>query len=76
MDYKVFFADVANWINQVNQTAMQHGMHSDYFWLWVADSSGEMCRKYQNNELVKKQMRMLIDWLEEAFERQQKTAGR
>lgn len=76
MDYKAFYDEVVGWISQVNQIAMQYGMHSESFWQWVADSSGEMCRKYQNNELVKKQMMMLVDWLEEVFERQQKTAGR
>lgn len=72
MDYKVFFSDVALWTQQANQAAMKYGMADSNFWLWVADSSGAMCQKYQDNPLVIKQMIMLTEWLEEVYEKQQK----
>ncbi|OUS70286.1 hypothetical protein B1748_29050 [Paenibacillus sp. MY03] len=70
MDYKAFFEDVLAWIGQVNQMAMQHGMAKPEFWQWVADSCGELSKKYQDNRLVIKQMVMLVEWLEEAYEKQ------
>ncbi|QOY37058.1 hypothetical protein AWH56_005295 [Anaerobacillus isosaccharinicus] len=69
MDYKAFYAKVADWIYQVNQNAIKFGMDSDEFWNWVADSIGEICNKYNNNPLVKKQMTMLHDWLEEIYQK-------
>lgn len=67
MDYKAFFADIAEWINQVNQTAVKHGMESDQFWNWVTQSMGEIGNKYGNTKLVVKQMAMLYQWLEEVY---------
>lgn len=71
MDYQAFFADVANWIMQVNQQAATLGMHSDAFWNWVVTSSGELGSKYGNTDLVIKQMLMLIDWLEDVYKKMQ-----
>lgn len=68
MDYKAFFADVADWIGQANQTAIRLNMNSPEFWQWVADSSGELSKKYQDNRIVIKQMVMLVEWLEEVYE--------
>lgn len=68
MDYKAFYTDILEWIGQANQTAIQHGMHSEHFWAWVASSSGELCAKYQDNQLVIKQMMMLTEWLEDVYE--------
>jgi hypothetical protein len=73
MDYAAFYRDVVAWIGQVNQTAMKFGMNSSDFWRWVADSSGSICKKYQDNRLAIKQMIMLVEWLEEVYERQKKT---
>lgn len=70
MDYKAFFSDVLAWIGQVNQEAAQHGMHSPAFWAWVADSSSAICRKYQDHRLAIKQMIMLVEWLEEVYDKQ------
>jgi hypothetical protein len=72
MDYKALFWDVYQWTQQVNAAATQYGMQSPEFWQWVADSSGAMCQKYQDNPLVIKQMIMLTEWLEEVYEKQQK----
>lgn len=68
MDYKAFFADVADWINHCNQMAMRNGLDSDAFWRWVSTSLGEMCNKYDNNPLVNMQMTMLFQWLEGVYE--------
>lgn len=67
MEYKAFYSEVANWIQQCNQVAIQHGMHSNDFWTWVMRSVGELSDKYGNNELVKRQMIMLVDWLEDLY---------
>lgn len=67
MDYKTFFSDVADWINQVNQQAVAHGMESNAFWQWVAQSMTEISNKYGNTKIVVKQMAMLYDWLEEVY---------
>lgn len=69
MDYQKFYAEVANWINECNQMAVQHGMQSNDFWNWVMRSVGELSDKYGNNELVKRQMIMLVDWLKDMHER-------
>ena len=67
MDYKQFFAEVADWILAVNQKASEHGMQSDAFWDWVMHSSGEFGNRYNNNDLVVKQMVMLLEWLEDVY---------
>lgn len=67
MDYKAFFADVLEWINQSNQLAMKYGMESPDFWSWVTRSTGELSNKYGNNPLVIKQMVMLHEWLDEIY---------
>lgn len=67
MDYKVFYAEIADWILQVNQVAVQHGMDSTDFWNWVSSSMGVMANKYGNNKLVQKQMVMLFSWLEDVY---------
>jgi len=69
MDYKAFYAEVAEWINHVNQAAVKYGMHDEQFWAWVSHSSGAISKKYQNNRLVINQMVMLIEWLEEVYEK-------
>lgn len=67
MDYQKFYGEIVEWIKQSNQMAIKHGLESDEFWRWVMNSSGELCDKYGNTQLVMKQMLMLIDWLEEVF---------
>lgn len=68
MNYKAFYEDVVDWINQANQAAARYGMHTEQFWAWVADSSAAISKKYQDNQLVIKQMLMLVNWLEEVYE--------
>lgn len=67
MDYKQFFAEVADWILAVNQKAAEFGMQSDAFWEWVMRTSGEIGNRYNNNDLVVKQMVMLLEWLEDVY---------
>lgn len=71
MDYKLFFEDVVAWIQQANQMAGKHGMGSEVFWNWVADSSGEITKKYDENPLAIKQMMMMSEWLEDVYEQMQ-----
>ncbi|GEC93759.1 hypothetical protein [Brevibacillus brevis] len=75
MDYKAFYDDVVNWINQANQAAAKYGMHDEQFWAWVTDSSAAISKKYQDNRLAIKQMLMLINWLEEVYENSLKAKG-
>lgn len=67
MDYKKFFAEIADWIMQVNHMAMKHTMESDVFWNWVSHSIGEIANKYGNNQLVIRQLSMLFMWLEDVY---------
>ncbi|MEG0259432.1 MAG: hypothetical protein RR595_11360 [Lysinibacillus sp.] len=67
MDYKAFYAEVADWVLQVNHMAVQHSMESREFWDWVSKSMGEISKKYGNNKLVVRQMSMLFLWLEDVY---------
>lgn len=69
MDYDAFYKEVTAWINECNQMAVRNGMESNEFWTWVTRSVGELSEKYGNNELVKRQMIMLFDWLKDIYER-------
>ncbi|MEV2908592.1 hypothetical protein ABNF65_08000 [Paenibacillus larvae] len=55
--------------------AMKYGIENEQFWVWVADSSGALSKKYQENRLVIKQMIMLVEWLEEVYENRKNTGG-
>jgi hypothetical protein len=72
MDYKRFYDEVVEWIGQANQQAMQHGIGSEAFWNWVTNSCADICRRYNNNPLVIRQMMMLTEWLEDAMERSER----
>ncbi len=67
MDYKAFYAEISEWILQVNNMAIKHGLDSDVFWKWVMDSSAVICEKYKNNKLVLNQMVMLYLWLDDVY---------
>lgn len=68
MDYQKFYNEVVQWIYQCNEIAVKHGLASEEFWNWVTDSSAEVCKKYNNNPLVIKQMIMLSDLLADIHE--------
>lgn len=67
MDYEKFFAEIAVWIQSVNAQASTHGMDSSQFWEYIMTSSNEICAKYNNEDLVMKQMVMLYSWLEDVY---------
>lgn len=67
MDYDVFFDEVKAWIKQCNVNAVEKGMHSVEFWEWVSMSIADICDRYQNDELVKRQMLMLYQWLNDLY---------
>lgn len=69
MDYEAFYAEIVVWINDCNQKAVSFGITSSEFWTWVMDSVGEMCDRYQNNELVQRQTIMLVEWLQDIYEK-------
>ena len=49
---------------QSNQVAQTVGFNTDRYWLWVTGSIAEICKKYNDNELVVKQFGLLFEWLE------------
>ena len=67
MDYRAFYAEIANWVYQCNAMNAKHGMDSADFWKWVMDSSRAICEKYNNNSLVTGQMVFLYLWLEDVY---------
>lgn len=67
MDYNVFYDEVKAWISQCNQMAIQHGIHSNDFWIWITRSIGDICDKYDNNKLVVMQFAMMYDWLSDIY---------
>lgn len=73
MDYKAFFAEVAEWILKVNDMATTYTMDNEIFWNWVMKSIGEISKKYDNNSLVIAQMTMLYNWLEDVYAETKKT---
>lgn len=67
MDYQKFFSEVADWVNQCNQMAVKYGMESHDFWSWVMRTTGDIGNKYNNNDLVVRQMVLLVHWLEDIY---------
>ena len=69
MDYRSFFQDVTTWMDQSNQMVQQYSIFSDAYWDWALKSSGELCNKYNNHELVKQQMSMLLGYLDQQIKK-------
>lgn len=69
MDFKSFYNDVINWMEQSNQKVRELSFDSSEYWNWVSWSAGELCNKYGNHELVMRQMMMLVDYQMELYER-------
>lgn len=40
------------------------GFGSDAYWLWAVSSIGEICKQYNDDELVTEQFGLLFNWLE------------
>lgn len=65
MNYIHFFSvEIPEWMAQSNQVAQTVGFNTDRYWLWVTGSISEICKKYNDNELVVKQFGLLFEWLE------------
>lgn len=67
MDYQAFYQDVAEWIILNQKKANLLGFDSEDYFEWVYQSAGEIGNKYNNTELVKKQMLMLLEWIEKKY---------
>jgi len=70
MDYEKFYKEVVNWIYEANSNASKFGFQSDIYWKWVIDSVAEICERHNNNDLVNKQMTMLVNWLTDLYNQQ------
>ena len=64
LDYEKFFNDVKNWILECKL-----GFGNDKFWNWAVMSLGELSTKYNNQPLVMAQTNMLLDWLDNTWEK-------
>lgn len=69
--FEQVFSDIARWINEANARAGSMGMQSNEYWQWVMASSGDLCNKYQNHELVMMVMLDLVKWLEDYHKKMQ-----
>lgn len=69
MNYETFYKEIVNWINSCNTKAAELGFHSEAYWNWIGLSIADISERYNNNDLVKKQMVMLYEWLYEMYER-------
>lgn len=69
--FEQVFADIARWINEANARAGSMGMQSDAYWQWVMVSSGDLCNKYQNHDLLMMVMLDLVKWLEDYHKKMQ-----
>lgn len=65
IDYIDFFSRVIpEWMARSNQKIQEVGFGSDVYWLWAASSIGEICKQYNDDELVTEQFGLLFNWLE------------
>lgn len=65
IDYIDFFSRVIpEWMANSNQKSHEVGFGSDAYWLWVVSSIGEICKQYNDDELVAEQFGLLFNWLE------------
>lgn len=69
MDYRAFFQDVTIWMDQINEVVQRHSIFTDEYWDHVVNSAGELCNKYNNHELVKQQMSMLLGYLDQQYKK-------
>lgn len=65
IDYIDFFSrQIPEWMSRSNQKSQEVGFGSDAYWLWVVSSIGEICKQYNDDELVTEQFGLLFNWLE------------
>ena len=69
IDYIDFFSRVVpEWMVRSNQKSQEVGFGSDAYWQWVVLSIGEICKQYNDDELVMEQFGLLFNWLEKQAE--------
>lgn len=65
IDYIDFFSRVIpEWMVRSNQKSQEVGFGSDAYWLWAVESMGQICKQYNDDELVTEQFGLLFNWLE------------
>ena len=65
IDYIDFFSrQIPEWMARSNQKSQEVGFASDTYWLWVVSSISEICKLYNDDELVTEQFGLLFSWLE------------
>lgn len=65
IDYIDFFSrQIPEWMSRSNQKSQEVGFASDAYWLWVVSSISEICKQYNDDELVTEQFGLLFSWLE------------
>jgi hypothetical protein len=69
IDYIDFFSRVIPaWMARSNQKSQEVGFGSDAYWQWTVSSIGEICKQYNDDELVTEQFGLLFNWLEKQAE--------
>ena len=69
IDYIDFFSRVIpEWMARSNQKSQEVGFGSDVYWLWAVSSISEICKQYNDDELIKQPFGLLFNWLEEQAE--------
>ena len=65
MNYIYFFSvEIPDWMTCSNQKSQEVGFGSDAYWLWAVESMGQICKQYNDDELVTEQFSLLFNWLE------------
>ena len=65
IDYIDFFSrQITEWMARSNQKSQEVGFASDAYWLWAVSSISEICKRYNDDELVTEQFGLLLNWLE------------
>ena len=65
IDYIDFFSrQIPEWMSRSNQKSQEVGFGSDAYWLWAVSSISEICKQYNDDELVTEQFGLLFSWLE------------
>lgn len=70
MDFKQFYSDLYEWVQQINQKSQQ--LNQDEYWNFILLSAGELSKKYKENDFVKLVINAHIDFLEEAWKESNK----
>lgn len=65
MNYIHFFSvEIPGWMARSNQKSQEVGFGSDAYWIWAVESMGQICKQYNDDELVTEQFGLLFNWLE------------